>query len=105
MECIATGMWDLYNANIVDKNLKASHILVEFMQRSKLGKKQLYNKGMEIKVDIFSCRMADFESFARMMGTTFWKVHEILLVVKNRNIMPNFFTLESDVDQLVMKYW
>jgi hypothetical protein len=70
---------------------------MEFMQRSKLKKKQLYNKGMEIKVDNFSCRVADFESSTRMMGTAFWKAHEILLAMKNRNIMPNLFTPELDV--------
>ncbi|KAG0616332.1 hypothetical protein M758_5G106200 [Ceratodon purpureus] len=94
MECIARGMRDLHLANIVHRDLKASNVLVEFIRMNPAMGIQVEGKDLE---DRFYCRVADFESSAGVVGTTFWRAPEILLAVKNHTITPDLFTEKSDV--------
>lgn len=85
MSDIAVGMRGLHHDGIVHRDLKAANVLIEVVHGSTMA-----------------VHIADFESSVGVVGTGFWRAPEILLALRNREVVPALFTEKTDVYSYAM---
>ncbi|KAG0600483.1 hypothetical protein M758_11G037900 [Ceratodon purpureus] len=94
MHGIAKGMLRLHKDGILHRDLKAANVLIF----PKIWIYGSYNEELDpIIDDEVEIMVADFECSAVINGTRFWRAPEILLGLKNRQVVPTLFTEKSDV--------